>query len=306
MRSEIFLCGLTESWPNTYLQLHMTVHRRPGHAVALRLCILARLQRDLHLGHRVPGVAELCFIKPAQVPHKGNLDVGVPHVPDVYLHVGPVLHQSLYDQRMGSSLPDQSAESSPEDPVLVGLIHHLPVNNPDGHYKEDSHPQTGYCPFPRLVHLLQSRVPCYLRDGTGVPISSVGHVCFSDQQRIKLQKCKNIRVSKISVASSYHTLFVQTSKPVSVHRLLSCSVLRVIVPATVTCHVKKAVRKINPSEETNKHELTIDLPHTVAALKSLCFYIALAAVSSGAAPSRVWQQHLRLAPPSLPVLHFLT
>lgn len=91
-------------------------------------------------------------------------------------------------------------------------------------------------------------------------------------------------MSKISVAPSCHSLFFL--KPVnhvyslSLHRLLSCSVLRVIVPATETCHVKKAVRKMNPGDETNKHELTIDLPHTVAVLEGLCLYIALATVSS--------------------------
>lgn len=156
----------------------MTVHRRPSHTVALRLRLLVHLQRDLHLGHRVPRIAELRFIQPAQVPHEGNLDVWVPHVPHVYLHIGLVLRQGLYDQRMGSSLPNKSAKSTPEDPVLVGLVHHLPVYDPDGHDKEDGHSETGYCSLPGLVHLLQSRVPCYLRDGARVPISCVGHVVF--------------------------------------------------------------------------------------------------------------------------------
>lgn len=156
----------------------MTVHRRPSHAVALRPRLLVRLQRDLHLGHRLPRIAELCLVEPAQVPHEGDLHVGAPHVPHVYLHVRLVLGQGLYDQRVASSLPDQSAKSPPEDPVLVGLVHHLPVYDPDGHDEEDGHPETGNSSFPGFVHLLQSRVPCYLRDGARVPISSVGHVVF--------------------------------------------------------------------------------------------------------------------------------
>lgn len=72
-----------------------------------------------------------------------------------------------------------------------------------------------------------------------------------------------------------------------------------IVPATETCHVKKAVRKKNHSEEIKQYEWIIDLPHTAAVLKELHLYIALAAVSLWAAPSRVWQQCLRIAPKTL-------
>lgn len=171
-----------------YLQLHMTVHRRPSHAVTLRLPILIHFKRDLHLSHRVPRIAELGFIKPAQVPQKGNLYVRIPHVPDVNFHVGLILSKGLYDQRVGFSLPNQSTESPPKDPVFVWLVHHLPVYDPDGHYKEDGNPEASYSSFPGLVHLLQSGIPCYFWDGAGVPISSVGHVVFLRSAKSQTEK----------------------------------------------------------------------------------------------------------------------
>lgn len=244
------------------------MHRRPSHAVALRPRLLIHLQGDFHLCHRVPRIAELRFIQPAQVPHEGNLDVGVPHVPDVYLHVGLILRQGLYHQRLGSSLPDESAKSPPEDPVLVGLIDHLPVYDPNGHYEEDGHPEAGYSSFPGLVHLLQPRVPCYLWDGAGVPISSVGHVAFETS---KESNRKN--AAETSGRLFFHHAMVFSvslhSKPacsLSLHRLHCWGFLR-------NCASDRYLSCEESCEKKKQQNKTVcidnDLPHTAADLKEL-------------------------------------
>lgn len=65
-----------------------------------------------------------------------------------------------------------------------------------------------------------------------------------------------------------------------------------------SCEVEKRKAK---SAQTNGYEWITDLPHSASVLK-VGLESALAAVSSGAAPGRVWQQCLRIAPKTLSCL----
>lgn len=156
----------------------MTVVWRPGYTVAFSFWCLLCFQRYLHLCDRVPCVAELGFVKPAQVPDERNLNVGVPQVSHVNLGERFVLGQRLNDQSLRPSLPYKSAETPLQNPVLVGLIHDLPINDPNCHDKKDCDPQASDSPLPGLVHLFQSSVPCHLWDWTRVPVARVRHVDF--------------------------------------------------------------------------------------------------------------------------------
>ncbi|KAL4622700.1 insulin-like growth factor II, partial [Arapaima gigas] len=159
----------------TYLQVHLAAQRAPAQPVALGVRRVRPLGRDLELHHRVPRVAELGLVGPAQVAHEGRVPVGGPQLAHADLHEGLLLGQRLDEQRVAASLPDDPAESPFEDPVLVGLIHHLPVNDPDGHDEEDGHAEARDRALPCLVHLLQSRVPCHFGDGARVPGARVRH-----------------------------------------------------------------------------------------------------------------------------------
>ncbi len=168
-----------------YLQVHMTVNWSPGYNVTLGIWVLLWFQRYLHLCDRIPSVAELGFVKPAHVPHERNLNIGVPHVLHVYLRESLVLGQCLYDKSLCPSFPNKPTKAPLQDPVLVGLIHNLPINDPNCHDKKDSNSQASNSPLPGLVHLFQPRVPCHLWDWTRVPVATVWHDDFTNKTTTK-------------------------------------------------------------------------------------------------------------------------
>ncbi len=125
----------------------MTVNWSPGYTVTLGIWVLLWFQRYLHLCDRIPSVAELGFVKPAHVPHERNLNIGVPHVLHVYLRKSLVLSQCLYDKSLRPSLPNKPTKAPLQDPVLVGLIHNLPINDPNCHDKKTATPKQAIAPF---------------------------------------------------------------------------------------------------------------------------------------------------------------